>query len=135
MLKRTITYPDFDGNMITEDFWFHLSKAEIVEFEASSKDGMTKILKKAMVNEDQSVIIPITKDIILRSVGEKSLDGKRFIKNQEIRDAFYQTEAYSQLFMELMTDPTAAQAFVMGIMPANLRPSLEEASTQLMANA
>lgn len=127
MLKRTITYPDFEGEMRTDDFYFNLNKAEIIEFEASTKDGLTKVLRRAMTNEDQSIIIPVVKEIILRSVGEKSLDGKRFVKNDEIRESFYQTEAYSQLFIELLQDPEKAQAFVVGIMPSSMAPSMQKA--------
>lgn len=127
MLKRTITYPDLDGTMHTEDFYFNLNQSEIVEFEAMTKHGLSRTLRKAMAEEDRSVIIPMVKEMILRAYGEKSVDGKRFVKTKELRDAFYQTEAYNILFMELMQSEEAQQAFVMGIMPASMRPSLQAA--------
>ena len=117
MLKKTITYTDYDGNERTEDFYFNLTKAEVAEMEMSYTGGMEKMLKKIVAEKDSKRIVEIFKDLILRSYGEKSADGKRFIKNQELRDAFAQTEAYSELFMELATDAEAAAAFVNGILP------------------
>lgn len=117
MLKKTITYTDYDGNERTEDFYFNLTKAEVAEMEMSYTGGMEKMLRKIVAEKDSKRIVEIFKDLILRSYGEKSADGKRFIKNQELRDAFAQTEAYSELFMELATDAEAAAAFVNGILP------------------
>ena len=63
-------------------------------------------------------LIDLFKDLILRSYGEKSADGRRFIKSKELSTAFSQTEAYSELFMELVTDAEKAAEFVNGITPA-----------------
>lgn len=117
MLKKTITYTDYDGNERTEDFYFNLTKAEVAEMEMSYTGGMVKMLEKIVAEQDSKRIIEIFKDLILMSYGEKSPDGKRFVKSQEIRDSFSQTEAYSDLFMELATDAEAASAFVNGILP------------------
>lgn len=117
MLKKTITYTDYDGNERTEDFYFNLTKAEIAEMEMSHTGGMTRMIEKIVAEQDSKRIIEIFKDLILRAYGEKSPDGRRFIKNQEIRDSFAQTEAYSELFMELATDADAAVAFVNAIVP------------------
>ena len=117
MLKKTIAYKDFDGNERKEDFYFNLTKAEVAEMELSTEGGLAKTLEKIVANQDSKKIIETFKDLILRSYGEKSPDGKRFIKNQEIRDGFMQTEAYSELFMELATDAEMATAFVNGIIP------------------
>lgn len=117
MLKKTITYTDYDGNERTEDFYFNLTKAEVAEMEMSYTGGMEKMLRKIVAEKDSKRIVEVFKDLILRSYGEKSADGKRFIKNQELRDAFAQTEAYSELFMELASDAEAAAAFVNGILP------------------
>ncbi len=117
MLKKTITYTDYDGNERTEDFYFNLTKAEITEMELSHDGGLTKLIEKIVAEQDSKRIVEIFKDLILRAYGEKSPDGKRFVKNQELRDAFAQTEAYSDLFMELATDAEAAVAFVNGIIP------------------
>lgn len=123
MLKKTITYTDYDGSKRTEDFYFNLTKAEITEMEMSMNGGLSKMIEKIVQTNDMKRIVEIFKDLILKAYGEKSNDGKRFIKNQEIREAFSQTEAYSELFMELATDPNAATAFINGIIPANAKPN------------
>jgi len=117
MLKKTITYVDYDGNERTEDFYFNLSKAEIAEMELSAEGGLTKLIERIVAAQDGKKIVEIFKDLILRAYGEKSPDGKRFIKSPELRDAFAQTEAYSELFMELATNVDASTAFVNGIVP------------------
>ena len=117
MLKKTITYTDFDGNDRTEDFYFNLTKAEVTEMEMSTDGGMAKLLKKIVDEQDSKKIIEHFKTLILNSYGEKSLDGKRFVKSNELRDSFVQSEAYSELFMELATNAEAASAFVNGILP------------------
>lgn len=117
MLKKTITYVDYDGNERTEDFYFNLTKAEVSEMEMSEYGGLTKLIKKIIAERDNKRIVAMFKDLILRAYGEKSPDGKRFVKNQELRDAFSQTEAYSVLFMELAGNAEAAAAFVNGITP------------------
>jgi hypothetical protein len=117
MLKKTISYIDFDGNNRTEDFYFNLTKAEVTEMELSAEGGLAKSLEKIVAAQDSKRIIETFKDLILKAYGEKSPDGKRFIKNQELRDGFAQTEAYSELFMQLATNAEMAAAFVNGIVP------------------
>lgn len=119
MLKKTITYEDFDGNKRTEDFYFNLSKAEVLEMEMGISGGMTQMLNKIVAAQDGGRVIKTFKDIILKAYGEKSPDGKRFIKSEEISTAFSQTEAYSQLFMELATNADAAATFVNSIIPVD----------------
>lgn len=118
MLKQTMTFKDYDGNTRTEDFYFNLNQAEVTEMELSVDGGLTQMIKRIVAARDGKRIIETFKDLILKSYGEKSPDGKRFIKNQELRDAFSQTEAYSQLFMKLAMDADAAAVFVNGIIPA-----------------
>lgn len=117
MLKQTLTYTDYDENERTEDFYFNLSKAEIAEMELTTEGGLEKMLKKIIATMDIPKIMEIFKELILKSYGEKSPDGKRFIKSRELSEAFSQTEAYSDLFVKLATDPDAAIAFVNGIIP------------------
>lgn len=117
MLKKTIEYTDFDGNKRKEDFYFNLTKAEVAEMELSTEGGLAKSLTKIVETQDSKRIVESFKDLILRSYGIKSPDGKRFIKNQEVRDEFSQTEAYSELFMELATNADMAAGFVNGIVP------------------
>lgn len=121
MLKKTITYSDYNGVERTEDFYFNLTKAEIMELEMSTSGGLSEMIKKIVAAQDAPTIIDIFKKLILKAYGEKSLDGKRFIKSDEISTAFSQTEAYSQLFMTLATDAEAASAFVNGIVPAEAK--------------
>lgn len=120
MLKKTITYEDFNGDEVSEDFFFHLSKAELVELELSHTGGLSVALEKIVEAEDGKSIIAEFKNILLMSYGKKSEDGRRFIKNQELRDEFESSEAYSTLFMELVTDAGAAAEFVNGVIPAKL---------------
>lgn len=118
MLKKTITYTDYNGLSRTEDFYFNLTQAEVTEMELSVDGGLVEMINRITSAKDGKQIIALFKDIVLRAYGEKSPDGRRFIKNQEIRDAFAQTEAYSDLFMELATNAESAAAFVNGIIPA-----------------
>ena len=119
MLKKSIKYTDYNGVERTEDFWFNLSKAEIMEMELSTTGGLAELIQKIVKEQDAPAIVKIFKDLILKTYGEKSPDGKRFIKSEEIALAFSQTEAYSNLFMELATDADAAAKFVNGIIPAD----------------
>lgn len=120
MLKKTMTYIDYNGIERTEDHFFNLSKAEIMEMEMSTTGGLAEMIKRIVAAQDQPAIIKIFKELILKAYGVKSPDGKRFIKSDEISLEFSQTEAYSQLFMELATDADAAAAFVNGIIPADM---------------
>lgn len=117
MLKKTITYTDYNGTTRKEDFYFNLTQAEVTELEVSVEGGLVEQINRIVAAQNGKVIIETFKDIILRAYGEKSPDGRRFIKNQEVRDAFAQTEAYSKLFMELATDFKAASEFINGIVP------------------
>lgn len=117
MLKKTITYTDYNNTERTEDFYFNMTRAELMEMELGTTGGMTDMIQKIVAAQDAPAIIKIFKDLVLKAYGEKSADGKRFIKSEEISTAFAQTEAYSQLFMELATDADKAAAFVNGIVP------------------
>lgn len=125
MLKKTIKYTNYNDVQMTEDFYFNLTKAEIMEMEMSTTGGLAEMITKIVNAQDAPAIIKIFKELILRAYGEKSPDGKRFIKSKELSDAFSQTEAYSELFMELSTDADAAAAFVNGIVPKDLQQALK----------
>lgn len=120
MLKKTITYTDYNGIERTEDFYFNLSKAEIMEMELGVSGGYAEMLKSIVNANDAPTLIKIFKDLVLRAYGEKSADGKRFVKSDAISEAFSQTEAYSILFMELATNADEAAKFVNGIVPSDL---------------
>lgn len=120
MLKKTVTYTDYNGVERTEDFYFNLSKAEVAEMELSVDGGLSQMLENIVKSKDNKQIISMFKDIVLKSYGEKSMDGKRFVKSDELREAFSQTEAYSEIFIELALNEQTAAEFVNGILPANL---------------
>ena len=117
MLKKTITYTDYNGIERTEDYYFNFSNAEAMEMEMSTAGGLTEMIRKIVAAQDAPSIIQVFKDLILKAYGEKSPDGKRFIKSKELSTAFSQTEAYSKLFMELSMDADAAAEFVNGSLP------------------
>ncbi len=120
MLKKTIISVDYDNTERTEDYYFNLSKAEVLEMEMSTTGGLSKTIEKIIKEQDQKKIVELFKEIILKAYGEKSPDGKRFIKSKELSEGFAQTEAYSVLFMELATNADAASAFMTSIIPVEL---------------
>lgn len=117
MLKKTIKYTDFNGNSREEDFYFNLTKAEVVEMQLEKNGGLDAYVRRIINSQDSASIIKEFKELILKAYGEKSDDGKRFMKTKEITEGFSHTEAYSELFMELSTNADAASAFVNGIVP------------------
>ena len=124
MLKKTITYKDYNGTSRTEDFYFNLSQAEVTEMELSETGGLKATIDRVVKEEDGREIMRIFKELILKAYGKKSDDGRRFIKSPELANEFSQTEAYSQLFMKLATDAQTATNFVNGILP-NIQQSNE----------
>lgn len=117
MIKKTIKYTDYNGVEREEDFYFDLSSAEITEMELSEDGGMSNLIQKIVNAKDMPSLVKMFKQLILKSYGVKSADGRRFIKTEELAAEFTQTPAYSILFMELATDEKAASAFVNGIIP------------------
>ena len=134
MLQKNIKYVDYNGVEREETFLFNLTKAELMEMELGTTGGLTEMIQKIIQTKDQQSIIKIFKELILQAYGEKSADGKRFIKTDEhgnpLSRAFSETEAYSNLFMELSTDDKAAAAFVNGIIPEGLSKELEGVDIQ-----
>lgn len=130
MIKKTIAYTDYNGIERKEDFYFNLTKAEVMELEMSTKGGLAEMIQRIVAAQDQPAIIKVFKELIIKAYGVKSPDGKKFIKNQEVVDDFVQTEAFSELFMELATDADAAAKFVNGIVPANLAEQAKQMSVK-----
>lgn len=120
MLKKTITFTDYNGVERTEDFYFNLNKAEVMEMEMGTTGGFAEMINGIIAAKDVPALISIFKDMILKAYGQKSPDGRRFIKSKELSEEFSQTEAYVSLYMELATDDEAAANFVNGIMPKDL---------------
>lgn len=120
MLKKTIKYVDCNEVEREEDFYFNLTEAELMEMEYGTTGGFSEMIKKIIAAQDVPTLMKIFKELILKAYGEKSQDGKRFVKSEEISTAFSQTEAYSKLFMELATDSDKASEFVNGIIPKSI---------------
>lgn len=134
MLKKTVVYTDYNGVERKEDFYFNFTKAELTEMELTTTGGLAEMIQKVVDTQDGPQIVTIFKDLVLKAYGEKSLDGKRFIKNQELRDAFSQTEAYSEIFMELATDADAAAKFVNGVVPLDFKSSISSIQPPISLN-
>ena len=126
MFTKTVTYEDYKGNTRTEDFYFNLNKAELVELELSTKGGLTVMMDRIIATQDNPTLFKIFKDLVAKSYGILSDDGRKFIKNQEVLDDFMQTEAYSIIFSELATNAEAAAEFFNNVIPQNLAKELSE---------
>lgn len=131
MLKKTITYTDYNGVEVTEDFYFNLSKAELMEMQLETEGGLGENIQKIVSAKNVPEIVKVFKRLVLKAYGVKSPDGKYFEKSDEISKKFASTEAYSTLFMELATDADAASAFIQGIMPAGLQQQVSELTAKV----
>lgn len=127
MYKETVKYIDYNGVERTEDVYFNLSKAELMEMQLSTAGGFDAMINKLIKAQDQPTLVKVFKDIILKSYGVPSPDGRRFVKTKELAEEFTQTEAYSDLYMKFITDSEAAAKFINGIMPKSL---IEQMSKQ-----
>lgn len=117
MLKKTVTYTDFDGNVRTEDFFFNLTEQEIAEMELSTEGGLGNFINKAVAAKSQVELIELFKKLILAAYGVKSADGRRFVKNDAVREDFMSTQAFSDIYMDLVQDADKASEFFNGIVP------------------
>lgn len=129
MLKKTITYTDYDGLERTEEFRFNLTKAELVDMELTTAGTFSETMKRIIAEKDIIRITKLFKELLLKSYGVKSDDGKRFVKNPELSEAFSQTEAYSDLYIELLSNPEEAAKFF-----AEVAPKMDEVSAVPAAN-
>lgn len=127
MYKKTISFEDYDGNKRTEDFYFNLNQSEVIKWLTTSGDyTLDKVLQRLSTERNGKKIMAIFEDLIHMSYGRKSLDGRKFEKNDEIWNDFYQTEAYSILFTELVTDAQKAADFVNKVIPSDLADEVEK---------
>lgn len=120
MYKWTCQYEDYNGATRIEDFWFNLSEAEILEMELGVSGGLSEYLQRIVNANDTPTLLRTFKDLILKCYGEKSADGRRFVKSPALSEAFSQTEAYSQLYMKLALDADAAAEFVNSVVPSKM---------------
>ena len=124
MLKKSISYTDYNGVERTEDFYFNINKAELMELELGTEGGITQKINRLSQTLNGPEIMKLFKDIITLAVCDKSPDGRRLIKNKDVAEGFLQTEAYSILLMELISDPDKAADFIKAILPAVETPSI-----------
>ncbi len=129
MLKKTITFEDFEGNMITEHFYFNLNKGELTEMAAEMGDGLEESIRKMVETKDAVNLISTLKGILKRAYGIRSEDGRRFIKTDQAWEEFEQTNAFGELFFELVTDVKKLSDFVVGMLPGDF----DEKMAQLQA--
>lgn len=136
MFKKTVSYIDYNGKERTEDFYFNISKAELMKLQLGRKGGYQEYLQRCFDAEDVPELLKIFEELIDMSYGEKDDTGKRFIKSAELTEAFKQTEAYSDLFIEFLTSPDAAQEFFTKIMPKDIQEQLpkEAANSDRLSN-
>lgn len=134
MYTKQVKYTDFEGNERQEDLQFNLTKAELMEMQLSENGGLEKKIKAITAAQDTKEIIELFKSILINSYGKVSPDGKRFIKNQELRDEFVQSEAYSEMFMMLATDSSEAEKFINGIIPKDMRQNVTPATIAAQNN-
>lgn len=134
MLKKSITYINYNDEEVTEDFYFNINKAELMELELSTPGGFSESIKAIVAEKNVPLIMSTFKKLILKSYGEKSPDGKHFSKSEEISNKFENTEAYSSLFMELVTDAQKAGDFVTGILPKDIQDEAKTKQKELLEN-
>lgn len=135
MLKKTITYTDYDGMERTEDFWFNLSKTELTKLDAELTGGVLGVLRKIIDKKDRKALVDFIETLILRSYGEKTLDGKRFVKTPEMAEEFMQTPAYDELFMRILSDTDSQTSFINGVIPQSMAKEIEQTDKKQVENA
>ena len=135
MLKKQVTYKDYDGNDKTVTLYFHLNKFEWLELETYTKGGLIENLKHAIETGNAKKTIDILKKIILRSYGEKDPETGSFEKSDDIAIRFSKTDAFSELFYELAYNEEAAQSFFMGLIPVELRAEAEKKMAEMNSKA
>ena len=123
MLKKTIKYVDYDGDEREEDFYFNLNKAELVQMNLNEEGGLENTLRRIISEKDIRAVGAMVRDIILKAYGTKSPDGRRFVKSEEASRAFEETVAFSELYVELLSDAEKLAAFVEGTIPQSLLAS------------
>ena len=124
MLKKTITFTDFDGVSRTEDHYFNLTKAEITEMELSKNGGLTTVINRIISEKNMPALAASFKEILKRTYGRKSDDGRRFMKSEEIWKEFEESGAYDVFFMELIQNAGKAIDFINGVIPKDLADKL-----------
>ena len=125
MLKKTVTYTDYNGVERTEAFYFHYNEAEILDMEMSTEGGFAERIQKIIDAKDEVSLMQVIKKFVIDAYGVKSEDGKRFIKNDVVRTEFLESPAYSQIWMELVMDDEIAADFINNVIPSGMKEKLE----------
>ena len=128
MLKKEITFENYDGTEKKETYYFHINEVELLELDTDTQAGFVATVEKIGKEQDRKALFELFKRIILMSIGERSPDGNQFVKNDEIRQRFMHTPAYSALFVEILSDANKASAFINGVIPK----ALQEEAKRLM---
>lgn len=136
MFKKSITYEDYNGQTVTEDFYFNLTKIECmeIEFDTDNHSSLSDSIKDLIDAKDMATVIRIIKRIVLTSYGVKSSDGKRFIKSDELRESFEQSPAFEELYWSLVTNSEEAASFIAGIVPQIVRDTLGDNPKEELLN-
>ena len=134
MIKKTVTYKDLNGKERTETFHFHYFESEIMDMEMSEEGGLAERIQRIIDANDRPSLLKVIKKFVIDAYGVKSEDGRRFIKNQEVKDAFVQCPAYSKIYMELLTDDELAAAFVNGVIPEDMKETFANIAAKETTN-
>lgn len=126
MIKKTVTYTDYNGVERTESFYFHFNEAEILDMEMSTEGGFAERVQRIIDAKHQTELLKVIKQFVYDAYGVKSEDGKRFMKNDEVKAAFIESPAYSEIFMEMLTNDKLAAEFVNGVVPENMKDKLTD---------
>ena len=121
MIKRTVTYEDYNGEKRTETFYFHYTEAEILDMEMSEEGSFAERIQRIIDAKDNTALMKLIKKFVIDAYGVKSDDGKRFMKNDEVKAAFLECPAYSDIFMDMVTDEDIAAEFVNGVIPNTMK--------------
>ena len=130
MIKKTVTYKDYNDTERTESFYFHFTEAEILDMEMSVEGGFAERVQRIVDAKEQSALLKVIKNFVLDAYGVKSEDGKRFIKTDKVKEEFVQSPAYSMIFMELVTNDALAADFVNGVVPDTMKDRLKAIATK-----
>lgn len=135
MFERKFKFEGFDGKMYEDTWEFYLSKADLLEIQLGTFVGLDALMKRLIETKNGKEIMAIVKEIILKAVGHTSPDGRKFLRNDELREEFQQTDAYSQLFSELVTDPEKVLDFIFGAVPKEIGEKMREEREKELASA
>ena len=128
MIKKTVTYTDYNGEKRTETFYFHYSEAEILDMEMSEEGSFAERIQRIIDAKDKTALMKLVKKFVIDAYGVKSEDGKRFMKNDDVKAAFLECPAYSDIFMDMVTDDELAAEFVNGVIPSSMEDRVAKLS-------